>query len=695
MNPLARGSAPLLLLLAMAAPLAAQTYPKTPPPAGPLTPAPFPPFQEAVLPNGLRIVVVESRKQPIVSLSLSFPAGGVFDPAGKEGLAEMVAGLLTKGAGNRTADQISEAIEGAGGPLGAGAGSDFLSITSTVLKTSLPLAMELIGDAVVRPGFPEQEVELLRTQTLSGLQVALTQPDAIADRSFLRTIYGENPYGRSASPTSVKAITRADLVAFQRGRLRPAGALLVVAGDVTLREVRTLAIRTFQGWTGAPPIAPVFRAPALRAKTDLILVHRPGSVQSNIIVGNLTYPPTDPRTYAATVLNQVLGGGASSRLFMILREGKSWTYGAYSRYARRKGIGFFQARTEVRTEVTDSALKELLVQLRRVGTETVPAAELEAAKGSLTGSFPLSIESADQVAGAVADARLYGLAPDYIQTYRVRLGAVTAAQAQAAARSTIRPDAAAIIVVGDGARIYDQIKGIAPVSIVDVEGKPLTRDDLSPKVAALDLDLAALVPRRDSFKISFQGNEIGYQRGLLDKTADGFRYTEATQLAGILNQTTTLELDAAARIKSVKQEGKQSGQDVMIDVVYSGGRAKGNAAAIDPQTQRVKKLTVDTAVVEGTIDDNSIQALLPALKWKPGAKWTMNVMSAGQGEIKPWTLAVSGTETVTVGGKPVEAYRAELTGAASPFTFWVSTAAPHLLLKIAIAAAPVEIIRIP
>jgi len=689
-----RGSAAALAFLVLAAPIAAQSYPKTPPPPGPLAPAPFPPFKESVLPGGLRILVVESRKQPIVSLSLSFPAGSVFDPPGKEGLADMVAGLLTKGAGNRTADQISEEIEGAGGSLGAGAGADFLSVNSTVLKTSLALAMELIGDAVMRPAFSDAEVELLRTQTLSSLQVSLTQPEAIAERTFLRTVYGQNPYGRSSTPGSVKALTRADLVAYQKSRLRPTGALLVIAGDVSAAEVRALATRTFRGWAGTLPAAPVFRAPPVRAKTELILVHRPGSVQSNIMVGNLTYAPNDPRTYSASVLNQVLGGGASSRLFMILREGKSWTYGAFSGFSRRKGTGFFQASTEVRSEVTDSALKELMVQLGRVGTETIPAAELEAAKGSLTGSFPLSIESADQVANAVANARLYGLAPDYVQTYRVKVGAITAAQAQATARAVIRPEAAAIIVVGDGAKIYDKLKDIAPTSLVDVEGKPLAPADLVPKVAALDLDLSALVPRRDSFSVTFQGNVIGYQRGLLDKTADGFRYTEDTQLAGIVNQTTTLELDAAAQMKSVKQSGKQSGQDVMIDVIYSGGRAKGNAVSLDPQRQ-VKKVTIDTVVVEGTIDDNAVQAVLPALKWKPGAKWTMNVLSAGQAEIKPWTLAVTGTETVTIAGKPVETYRAELTGAASPLTFWVSTAAPHLLYKIAISGAPVEITRVP
>lgn len=695
MNPFRFCAATALATLVLVSPLASQDYPKTPPAPGPLTPASFPPFQEAVLPNGLHILVVESHKQPIVSLSLSFAAGSIFDPAGKEGVAEMVAGLITKGAGTRTAEQISEAIEGAGGSLNAGAGADFLSINSTVLKTSLPLAMELIGDAVVRPTFPESEVELLRTQTLSGLQIALSQPEAIASRIFQRTLYGQNPYGRSSNPASVRATTRADLVAFQRARLRPSGALLVVAGDVSLTEIKALALKAFRGWLGAPPATAIFRAPPIRTKTELILVHRPGSVQSNILVGNLTFLPGDPRTYSAAVANQVLGGGASSRLFLTLREAKSWTYGAFSRFARHKGLGSFEANTEVRTEVTDSALRELMSQLRRMGSEPIPTTELEAAKGSLTGSFPRSIESADQVAQAVANARLYGLAPDFVQTYRVRIGAVTAPQVQTTAQAMIRGNAAAIVVVGDGAKIYEGLKSIAPVSIVDPEGSPLTPADLAPKVAALDLDLSALVPRRDSFSISLQGNPLGWQSGLLDKTADGYRYTEDTHIATFVNQTTVLEMDAMGRMKSVKQSGKVQGQDAMVDVAYAGGRAKGTATTPDPQTRKVKQVTIDTVVAEGTIDDNAVQALLPALKWKTGAKWIINVLSAGQAEIKPWRLDVTGTETVTVAGKTIEAYRTELTGPPAPLTFWVSTGSPHMLLKIAIAGAPVEFIRVP
>lgn len=673
---------------------AAQGYPKTPPSPAPLTPAAFPPFHEEVLPNGVRLLVVESRKQPIVSLALTFAAGAFFDPAGKEGLADMVAGLLTKGAGSRSAEEVAAAIEGTGGSLTSSAGMDFLSVNATVLTTGLPLAFELLADAVIRPAFNDKELELLRTQTLSGLQVALSQPHEIANRRFRAALYGSHPYARSSSPASVRAITRDDLLAFHRDRLRPQGALLVVAGAIGPAEARRLALGAFQGWRGAPADPPVTAAPRPRSATELVLVHRPGSVQSNILVGNLTYPPNDPRLYAATVANQILGGGASSRLFLTLREAKSWTYGAYSDYVRRRGIGYFAASTEVRTEVTDSALRELLHQLERIRTEASPADELAAAKGALVGRYPLTIETADQVAGAVTEARLYGLPRDFVQTYRVRLGAVTAAEVAAAARTTIHPDRLAMVVVGDGAKVYPRIKDIAPITIVDVEGRPLTPADLESRASALDLDLTQLVARRDSFTVLFQGQALGFQSGMLEVTTTGFRYTEHVLLGPVVSQTTVLDMDRSGAPLVVKQTGKVQGQEVSIDVKYENGRAIGTARTPVPPAGQLKAVAIDTTLAPGTVDDNAIQALLPAFRWAPGARWTFNVMSAGQGEIKAWTLAVAATETIPVGRDSVAAYRAELSGGSTPLTLWVTTARPHQLVKIGIAGQPVEFVRV-
>jgi zinc protease len=679
----------LPLLLAFGASAAFAQAPTSPPPAAPVRPAALPPFQEAVLPNGLRLLVVESHEQPVVSMSLSFPAGGRYDPAGREGLADMVAGLLTKGAGGKTADEVSAAIEGVGGSIGASAGADFLTIRADALTPNLGLAFGLMADAVTRPAFAPAELSLLRTQTLSGLRLELAQPSSLASRYFARELYGANPYARRPVPKSIEAITRDDLVRFQRLRLRPGGALLVVAGDVTLATARRLAMKALAGWTGAAPVAARAAAPPARAATDILLVHRPGSVQSNIVVGNTTFGPTDPRFYALTLANRVLGGGAASRLFMILREQKSWTYGAYSDFTRPAGIGAFHANTEVRTEVTDSALREMLTQLRRIGSDPVPADELTAARDALVGSFPLSLQTADDVAGAVAQARLLGLPANYLATYRTRLAAVPAAAVSAAAHSAIRPDRAVIVVVGDATKLYDRLKAIAPVRLVDVDGNPLPPAQLTARAAALPLDLARLVPRNDSFTVMVQGRPFGYQRAVLERTADGLRYTEETAIpAAGVQQTTTLTLGTDGSMREVHQTGKAQGQDTKIDVTYAAGRAKGSATT--PAQGGPKTVAVDTTVAPGTLDDNAIQALLPALPWTAGARWTAPVFASGLGTSLTMTLAVAGEESVTVPAGTFQVFRAELTGGPQPVTFYVTKAAPFRLVKVAIAGTPIE-----
>ncbi|MBP7550991.1 MAG: insulinase family protein, partial [Gemmatimonadaceae bacterium] len=380
----------------VALPLAAQAAPAAPfptrPPAPlPLEPAQFPPFAETILANGMRVIVVASQKQPVLSLTLAVPGGSFYDPAGRSGTAEMVAGLLTKGAGSRTADQISATIEGVGGSLSASAGDDFLTVSTAVLTNDKRVAFELLADAALRPTFPTTELELLRTQTLSALALAKSQPASIAERAFAKGIYGDHPYGRSSDETSVKAISRDDLLAFHQARMRPNQALLVIAGAIDTAEARALAEETFSAWGGVGAGAPVTRAAPQRARTEILLVHRAGSVQSNIVVGNTTWMATDARGYALSIANQVLGGASDSRLFTILREQKGWTYGAYSGVDRRRGLGSFSATAEVRTEVTDSALVELLAQVRRMGGEAIPTDEFERQKQTIVGRFPLQV----------------------------------------------------------------------------------------------------------------------------------------------------------------------------------------------------------------------------------------------------------------------------------------------------------------
>ena len=669
----------------------AQQFPKTPPAPAPIKPAEFPPFQEVTLQNGLRLIVIERSDLPVLSISLSLPAGSMYDPAGKSGLSDMVAGLLTKGAGNRTADQIAEAIESVGGSLNAGAGSDFLTVRADALSPNAELAFGLVGDVIARPTFPAEELELLRKQSLSALQLERSNAGALASRFFAHGLYGTHPYGVRPTEQTVQAITRDDLIAFQNARLKPRGALMVVAGDISLANARRHAERALAGWTGAPAQASAPATPPAREKTELLLVHRPGSVQSNIVIGNTTFLPTDPLWYSASMANRVLGGGADARLFMILREQKSWTYGAYSSLQRPKGLGAFQATAEVRTEVTDSALTEMLAQLRRIGAESVPAAELENARGAAVGSFPLTIETANQVAGAVANAKLLGLPDDYLRMYRTRLAGVTAQQLQDAARRIIRPDAALIVVVGDATKIYDGLKGIAPTRIVDVEGKPIEPSALTVAAQSLPVDIAKLVARTDSFTILVQGNPFGFQKSTLTKTADGYLYVEESQIGPIMSQKTEVALSGTGETRTVAQSGKVQGQDMKIDVTVADGRAKGSATT--PGPQGMKTVQVDTEVPAGIVDDNGVTALIPALPWAAGASWSFPVLASGDGTVKTYTLEVTGTESVTVPAGSFETYKVSMSGGQQPVTLFITTEAPHRVVKITVAGAPIEMVR--
>ena len=684
---------PALAFAVFAVPVVAGAqFPTTPPPPGPIKPTVFPPFRETTLPNGVRMIVVESQKQPVLSLTLALPAGDAYDPDGKDGLAGTTAELLTHGAGSRSAEEFNEAIERVGGSISSTTSDDFLFVTAGVLAYDAALAFDLLGDAVARPRFDSTELELVRTQTLSALQLQLSQPASIAQRTFARELYGASGYGRSATPASVRTITRDDIVAYHKARVRPGGALLVVAGDINLAQATKLATSAFKGWTGAAPAAMKMAAPAPRTASEIVLVHRPASVQANIVVGSATFAPTDPRFFALTVANRVLGVGASSRLFHILREQKSWTYGAQSGLSRPRGVGFFQAAVETRNAVADSALVELLAQIRRLRSEPVPPQELSDAKSALVGAFPLSIETASQVAQQVATARLLGLPSNYLATYRNRLAAVTAPQLGTTFRNTIQPDKVLIVVVGDATVLYDRMKAIAPVRLVRVTGEPMQPSDLVARAAPVPhFDLSKIAAVTDSFTIMIQGNPLGAMSHRVERTTDGIKVTDRMNMGnGMVAQSTDVMMSPMGEMRSVKQTGSVQGQQTSIDATYGGGRVKGSATT--PTPAGLKSVTFDTTIVAGTIDDNATLAVLPSLPWSKTANFSLPVFGSGQGTQRTVSYKVTGTQSVTVPAGTFDAYVVETTGGPVPVTLYITTVQPYRVVKLAPAGAPMEIV---
>src|SRR5881396_3563818 len=685
----------LLLSASSSVRLSAQGFPTTPPKPTPLTPVRFPPFKEATLANGLQLIIIEHHEQPVVSVTLSFRAGGSYDPAGKEGLSALVAELLTKGTERRTAEQLAATIEGVGGSLSASSGDDFLTVSADALSDQVDLVFDVLGDVVLHATFPASEVELARTRALSALALELSRPASLASRFFASEVYGRNPYGRSATRESYTAVTRDDVTAFAGQRLRPAGALLVVAGDVTAPQVQALVEQAFAGWRGAPPAtASPPPAPGKRA-TDILLIHRPGSAQSNIVLGNTTMRPGEPIYYAGRIATQALGGGADARLFLILREQKGWTYGAYASLHRYRGLGYWQATAEVRTEVTDSALSEMLRQVDRIRTATIPDSELAAVKGFLVGSFPLTIETPSQIASQVANAKLLGLGDDYLRLYRERLSAVTALQARAAAQRLYRRGGVTIVVVGDATKIFDRLRTIAPVRLVDTDGKSLTPADLAPQARPVALDQAQLVSRSDSSRVVVQGNPIGATVSAVRRTADSLVYTERSVLGGVFEQLTTIVFDPTdASVKSVAQTITQQGKKAETHLTYGDGRVKGHGAGPQPDGG-VKEFDIDTAVAAGTSDASAVPVIAPALPLAPGQTFNLSFFSSDENTIKVLSFKVGAPEPVIVPAGTFQAYRVDVTGSRVPFVLYVTTATPRRVVKTEFIGQPfiVELVK--
>lgn len=677
-------AAALGVLGATAAPALAQR--QAPPEAMAARPITFPAFTEEALPNGLRLIVVEHHGRPVLNLDLYLPAGGAADPAGKPGVASMTAELLTKGTPTRDAKAIAEAIEGVGGSLSAGTDDDDLTVSADVLSDQAELAFDLLSDVALRPAFPETELETYRGQKLSALTAALGQPDAVAERIFAREVYGAHPYGRAETPESVKAITAADLKAFHEANFKPGGALLVVSGDITPARARELALRFFGGWRGAAPTRPAFPAVNAAERMRIVLVHRPGSVQSNLIVGRPALRPDSPDYWAANLANQVLGGWSDSRLFQILRQQKGWTYGAYSSVDRMRDVGVFSATAEVRTEVTDSALAEMIHQLRRMGTETVPADELESAKSYLAGSYPGRFETPGMIANRLAGTRLLGLPAEHLRQYPERIRAVTAAQVQRAAATYFSPDKAVVVVVGDATKVLPKIEGMGPVTLLDVEGKPLERSALEVRASSERFDGSRLAPMKLTYGIMVQGNAFG--TSTVELARDGAGWKTASQMAiaaAGMEQKSEMTFGADMAVRSLRSTGSMQGQPTSESLDFANGRVTGSAKL---PAQMGGDKTVDAEVVPGTRVPEMTAWLLAVADLAPGKTLTFPAYSVRAGSVQNVTATVGAPEKVTVAAGEFEVFPVTVTGE-TPQTVYVRVAAPHVMVKMAFPGQPI------
>ncbi len=439
----------------------------------------FPDTYRSSLANGLRVITTPMPGRELVAVSLSFRAGASDEPETAGGATVLAARALTEGTELRDAIALTEAAERLGASIHAEAGWDAFSVGVDVPASRLEPALELLAEVVRRPAFPEAEVDRLRDERLTDLLQVKSDPRRRADEAFSAAVYAPgSPYHRSAGGgmDTVEGLTPAELRTVHARACLPSHGALVVAGDLDPAAMDRTAAALFGGWSGpdASIAGPIDDAGAVDSRFVRV-VHRPGSVQTEIRIGHRGLNRRHPDYHAVVVMSAILGGLFNSRLNMNLREDKGYTYGAGAGFDMRRGHGPFSARAAVNTEVTVPALREFLVELDRIREVPVTDEELLAARNYLIGVFPLRFETPGPVAGSLAGLFVHGLPDDELDRYRPSIEAVSADDVLRVARDHIQPEAAAVVLVGD----FDQFgadleaAAIGPVDVIrDEEPSP-------------------------------------------------------------------------------------------------------------------------------------------------------------------------------------------------------------------------------
>jgi zinc protease len=456
-------------------------------------PAPLPPRpifipapRETVLSNGLTIVVVEDHRLPLVNYRLAFRVGTAFDPPQVPGLTDLLAGLLPEGTESKTSRELAEEVARMGASLSAGANSDYTIVAASALSQFNEEILDLMAEVVLQPSFPENEVELAKQNTKESLRQQRAQPSFLASEMVSRVMFGEHPYAIVApTPESIDRSSRAEFVKFHRDKFVPNSAVFIVVGDVQHEAIVRKVESLFSTWERGTELVTDFPAPPVRTERVAYVVDRRGSAQSNIVIANSGILRTSPDYFPMLLMHTVLGANASSRLFMNLREDKGYTYGAYTNLDARRTAGTFRSTAEVRTPVTGDSLKEFFYELDRIRDEVVSEKEIRDAKSYLTGVFPIRLETQEGLTDQLVQIKMLNLPDDYLQHYRDRVQAVTAGEIQRVANKYVKPDEAAVIVVGDGSLVLDQIKPyVGEIEVYSTSGKRKSLD----APAATDLE---------------------------------------------------------------------------------------------------------------------------------------------------------------------------------------------------------------
>ncbi|MDD5571105.1 MAG: insulinase family protein [Bacteroidales bacterium] len=458
----------LLLLLSLS--ISAQVDRSKQPAPGPAPEIKLGNYESFVLPNGLKVFVIENNKLPVISFSLIFNYDVVLEGVVK-GYADFTGQLLKTGTTTRTKDQIDEQIDF----IGAALNTSLNSMYASSLKKHTEKLLGIVSDIVINANFKQEELDKIKKQAKSALEAIQNDPNALSERVSPVVIFSKkHPYGEIMTEKSVDNVTLDICTNYYKSFFRPNISYLAIVGNTTMKEIKPLIEKYFGKWQKAEVPKNAYPTPIAPPLTAVAMVDKSDAVQSVI---NVTYPvdlkPGEEDAVKVRVMNAVLGGGIA-RLFVNLREKHGWTYGAYSAINPDILVSNFKAYTSVRNSVTDSALTEILGEMNRLVTEKVPEKELELVKNYISGNFALSLEEPQTLANFAINIERYNLPKDYYATYLKKIAAVTPDDVQAMAKKFIKPDNAYIFIVGNSSEIADKVKKFSvsgPITYYDFNGE--------------------------------------------------------------------------------------------------------------------------------------------------------------------------------------------------------------------------------
>jgi zinc protease len=434
-----------------------------------------------LLPNGLQIVVVERYSLPLMTLRLVVKAGAEFDPVGLAGTAALTSSLLTEGTARRTARQLAEAIDAAGGLVDNGADWDSSFLSLSVLSDQADLAFDLLSDMAEFPAFQAAELERQRKQTLSGLQVAHDDPAYVADMLFQDLVFAGTPYSHPEDGTleSLPRITAADLRDFHTRYYQPANCILAVVGDISTPDAFARTAQFFSAWkNSAPQVLPPAAAPQRREERQTVAIDKPDAVQTEIRIGNLGAPRSSPDYLALSVANEILGGPSENRLFKALRSRQGLTYGASSDLICRRNLGAWVAKTFTRTPETLKSAHLALQEIKSLRENEISHSELETAQSYLVGHLALEFETSENVASQILELIQNNLPLDYWNRYPADIMALTTGDVWSASQHYLDPDHDIIVLVGNVADFKKDLKKLGHAQVVPLNEMDFASPDL-------------------------------------------------------------------------------------------------------------------------------------------------------------------------------------------------------------------------